>query len=107
MPQYVKAAIQTNTSPAKLIAQYTIITTLRSPAGTEALPQQSGRPGFTWHVAYWQPRSGPMPTVTFMPESKTQPGYEMEPQAYQAAQSRIESEINAERSPNDLVFLFG
>ena len=107
MPQYIKAAIQINTSPPKLIAHYTIITTLRSPAGTEALSQQSGREGFTWHAAYWRHESGPMPNVTFIPEKLTLPGYQLEPEAYQAAQSKIENEINKGRGSDNLVFLFG
>ncbi len=51
MPQYAKAAIQINTSPAILVAHYTILTMLRNPAGLEADPKQAGRDGFTWHVA--------------------------------------------------------
>ena len=107
MSQYVKAAIQINTSPAKLVAQYTIITTLRNPAGLTAVPEQSGREGFTWHVAYWRNGSSPMPSVTMMPAANTDHGYALEPEAYQAAQSLIESELNRGRSGESLVFLFG
>ena len=107
MPQYTKAAIQIDTSPAKLIAQYTIITTLRSPAGTAAPAEMSSRDGYTWHVAYWQHGNTLMPSVTMKPTSITDPGYALESDAYQAAQSEIETKYNRGRSEKELVFLFG